>query len=133
MILPPHNFVLLQSGSSPWDAIPLANMHLLQHRILQGLQHEYLLHHGLQGNTFSFPSYLAVCTAVLTLFSPPALPVWQFLPFLKYIFTGMPPALLIGSALASSGSVLEPSVTGTGQSFHTEVTPEPPHYQNIAM
>ena len=60
-------------------------------------------------------------------------------PFLKYVILEVLPLWLMGSALASSGSVLEPTgidFIGHGGSFQqllTEAMPMPPHrYQNLA-
>jgi len=65
-------------------------------------------------------SHFSVCCAAL-------------LPFLKYVTTEEPPALLMGSAVSCSGSVLEPAGTGSlrcGGSpwpLTTEATPAVPH------
>jgi len=65
-----------------------------------------------------------------------------FLPFLKYVFTEAPPAPQMGLALASSGSIAEPSRTncvrhGTAPSLISQRLPPPtptptPHYQILA-
>jgi len=117
---------------------------------LHGLQGDSLPHHGLQhelqGKTLcsgissscsrSFP-YLGVCRVVS--FTPSHSPLLTgvltavlFLPLLKYVITEAPPPSLIGLALASGGSVLEPAGTGFirhGGSFSqllTEATPIAP-------
>ena len=93
--------------------------------VLHGLQGDNLLHHGLlhglQGNlcssawstSSSFFTGLGVCRAVSHLLTAAA---QHFLPLLKYVITGVPPALLMGSALASSRSVLE--LAGTDSVRH---------------
>ena len=86
--------------------------------------HHHGLHHRLQGNlcsgtwSTSSPSFftdLGVCRVVSLTFSHSSLlaAAQHFLPFPKYVVTEALPALLIGSALASGGSVLEPAVTGS--------------------
>jgi len=67
------------------------------------------------------------------------LPHCGFFPLLKYVITGVLPPSLIGLALASSESMLEPAGTGSvrhGGSFSqlpTEPTAiAPPHYRNLA-
>ncbi|KAK4828719.1 LOW QUALITY PROTEIN: hypothetical protein QYF61_000557 [Mycteria americana] len=93
---------------------------------LHGLQGDNLLHHGhhqLQGNLCSSARTTFSPTSSLTLVSAgqfltcshsslPAAVAQQFLPFLKYVVTEVLPPLLIGSALGSGGSVLEPADTG---------------------
>ena len=94
---------------------------------LHGLQGDSLphhgLHHGLQGNlcsgawSTSSPSFftdLGVCRVVSLTYSHSSLltaaGVMQFFPpLLKYAITEALPLLLMGSALASGGSVLEPA------------------------
>jgi len=62
----------------------------------------------------------------------------QVFPLLKYVILEVLPPSLMGSALGSSGSVLEPAGTGSvrhGGGFSqllTEATPIAPHYQNLA-
>jgi len=118
---------------------------------LHGLQGHSLPHHGLhhelQGKALCFgilstssPSFftdLGVCrvasltsshSSLLTAVSPQVF----FLPFLNYVIPEALPPSLIGSALASGGSHLEPSGTGCvrhGGSFWqllTEATPIAP-------
>jgi len=98
---------------------------------LHGLQGTNLphrgLHHELQGKTLcsdisgtSTPSFftdLVVCRGVSLISSHSSLstaisPAVFFLLLLKYVITEVLPPLLIGLALASSGSVLEPAGTG---------------------
>jgi len=98
---------------------------------LHGLQGDKLRHHGfhhrLQGKAFctdisgpSSPSFftdLGVCRVVsltlshLSLSTAVSLQSF-FLPFLEYVITETLPPSLIGLALASSRSVLEPAATG---------------------
>ncbi|KAM9590835.1 uncharacterized protein ACIBXB_005885 [Morphnus guianensis] len=127
---------------------------------LHGLQGDSLPHHGLhhrlQGNlcsgawSTSSPSFftdLGVCRVVSLTCSHSSL--WlqflchsNFFPPLEYVITEVLPLSLIGLALASSGSVLEPA--GIGSVGHrgsfsqllteaTPVTPPPPRYQNLGM
>jgi len=121
--------------------------------VLCGLKGSNLLHHGLlhrlQGNlcsgtwSTSSPSFLADLgvyrVVYLTFFSLlfPTAAVQRFLPCLNYVIAEAPPVSLMGSALASGGSVLEPA--GTGSVQHGEpgfFCPKPPLqpccYQNIA-
>lgn len=56
------------------------------------------------------------------------LSLWCLLPFLKYVFIEVPPALLIGSALACGGSVAEQA--GTGCDRHGAVLDLLPHKPN---
>jgi len=90
---------------------------------LHGLQEDNLHHcgllQGLQGNIFSgawmgqlllLLLHLSWClqgcfSRIFSLLSLTGA-VQCFLPFLKYVITAGPPASLIGSALACSGSVL---------------------------
>jgi len=59
-------------------------------------------------------------------------------PLLKYVITAAQPPSLIGLALASDGSILEPAGTdfirhrGSFSQLLTEATPIAPHYQNFA-
>jgi len=81
--------------------------------------------HELQGNLCSstwsmfspslFPD-LGVCRVVSLVFvsSLSQLLHSLFLPFLKYVTTELPPALLMGSALGGSRSVLELAVRSGG-------------------
>ncbi|KAK4810884.1 hypothetical protein QYF61_013292 [Mycteria americana] len=123
---------------------PSGHIHLLWFGVLHGLQGDNLRHHGhlhgLQRNlcsstwSISSPSFftdLGVCR-VVSYFSLPAAVVQQFFPLLKYVITEALPPLLIVSALASGGSILEPSRTGSvqhGGSFWcllTEASPAAP-------
>jgi len=116
--------------------------------VFDGLHGGNMCHHslyrGLQGNlcsgawstsSHSFFADPGVCRAVsLTFFLllSPTAAAQHFLPFLKCIFTEAPSLSLMGSALASSGSILELAGTGSGQhegnswSLLTEVTPAAP-------
>lgn len=58
-----------------------------------------------------FSSDIGVFTAVSHSF-PTSLPMWIFLPFLKYIVTEAPPALLMGSAVSCA---VEAAGAGHGQ------------------
>ena len=132
---------LLQCGL-PTGSQPPSGIHLLQRGVLHGLQVDICstvdlhglqgdslphhgLPHGLQGNlcsstwSTSSPSFfpdLGVCRVFPLAYSHSSLPgaVAQcFLPFLKYVVTEALPMGLIGPALASGGSVLEPAETGS--------------------
>ncbi|KAK4810648.1 hypothetical protein QYF61_007385 [Mycteria americana] len=149
---------LLQCGLSMGSQLPSGHIHLLRHGVLYGLQEDICstvdlhglqgdslphhgLHHELQGNlcpgawstsSSSFFTDLGVCRVVSLTYSHssfPAAVVQQFLPLLKYVITEALPPSLMGSALASSGSVLEPAGIGHGGNFWhllTEATPVAP-------
>jgi len=53
----------------------------------------------------SSSSDLGVLSAISHYFFPSCLPVWHFLPFLKYVFTEAPPAWLLVSVVSYSGSL----------------------------
>jgi len=84
----------------------------------------------------SFCTYLGVCRVVSLTYSRSshlsALAQQVFFPILKYVITEALPLSLMGSALASSRSILEPARTGSvghGGSFSqflTEATPVAP-------
>jgi len=87
---------------------------------LHGLQGDSLPHHGLlhglQGNlcsstwstsSSSFFTDLGVCRIVSLTSSQSSLPCCSFFPLLKYIILEVLPLSLMGSALASGGSILE--------------------------
>ena len=62
----------------------------------------------------------------------------QFLPFLKYAVTEAPPASLMGSALGSVGSILEPAALVLSSTWAApglllqRSALQPPHYENLA-
>lgn len=63
-------------------------------------------------------SHAGTHTAVFSLFLPLLLTLpWSVLPPLKYVFTEVPPAWLMGSVVSYGGSAVEPAVLGTGQSL----------------
>jgi len=124
---------------------------------LHGLQGDSLPHRGLQrelqGKTLLVqrlkhllppPSSLTLVSAELFLshhLTPlSSLPFHRrfFFPLLNYVITEVLPPLLIGLALASSGSILEPA--GIGSIRHrgsfsqllTEATPIAPRYRTLA-
>ena len=118
---------------------------------LHGLQGDSLPHHGLfhrlQGNVFSgawttsSPSFfneLGVCR-VLTPLSSCKNALTQFVFLLNYVVPEALPMLLMGLALASSGSVLEPSgivlldIREASSSFSQKPPLWPSYYQNLAM
>ncbi|KAM9591174.1 uncharacterized protein ACIBXB_006073 [Morphnus guianensis] len=97
-----------------WDICSTVDLHGLQG---DNLRH-HGLHHGVQGNlcsgtySTSSPSFtdLGVCRVVSLTYSHSSLPAavaQHFFPLLKNVITEALPLLLIGSALASGGSVLE--------------------------
>ena len=125
----------LPTGSQPPSGIPLLRRGViprLQVEIcspvdLPGLQgdslpHRGLHHHGLQGNlrsgawsTSCPPSALTWGSAGLGLshvLTPFTTAAQVFLPFLKYVSTEVLPKSLMGSALGSSGTILD--LAGTG-------------------
>lgn len=108
------------------------------HHGLQGDNHHcHSPLHGLQGNscsgawsTSSFLTDLDVCRVVsLTVFFPLTAAAWHFPVFIKYIIFEVQQVLLIVSALAHGGSLLEPAETGSIQQDRqlwcllTEATP----------
>jgi len=144
----------LPTGSQPHLGIQLLQrvvFHGLQVDIcstvdLHGLQGDSLphhgLHHGLQGKTFysgilrifspSFFTDPAVCRVVSLTWSHSSLSTaapQQVFPLPKYAVAEALPLSLMGSVLASSGSILEPAGIGSirhGGSFSqllTEATP----------
>jgi len=153
----------LRTGSQP-----PSGTHLLRRGVLHGLQvdicstidlhrlqgdslpHHGLLH-GLQGNvcsgawSTSSPSSFTdfgVCRVVSLTYSQSCLMLQLcrvFSPFSDYVITEVLPPSLMGLALASSGSILEPAVIGSigrGGSFQrllTEATPVAPPLLNLAM
>lgn len=86
-VFPPLHLV------SPWAAVP-SRVHLLQHRLTCGRR---FLCCG------ASPSALAFCFPLVPLssFFP------YFLPFLKYIFTKVPPGWLMDSPASCGGSTVE--------------------------
>jgi len=64
--------------------------------------------------------------------------VWGFFCLFNYIIPEALPPLLMGSALPSGGSILEPGGTGSVShggnfwQFLTEASPVPSFYQNVA-
>jgi len=130
---------------------------------LHGLQEDSLphhgLHHGLQGKNLcsgawstsssSFFTDLGVCRVVSLASSHSSAVSPQVFPLVKYVITEALPPLLIGLALASGGSILEPVGIGSiryGRSLSqllTEATPTAsllpkpchanPHHQPSAL
>jgi len=119
----------LSTGSQPPSGIPL-----LQHEVLHRLQVEIcstvdfcrlqgdnLPHHGLlhrlQGNrcssgSSSFLTDLGVCRVVSLTYSHCSIPLQFFVLLLKYAIIQALPLSLMGSALASGVSILEPAGIG---------------------
>lgn len=93
----------------------------------------YLFFHGAP------PLTLVLALLFLTLLFLPPFSPQHFLTFLKYVFPEAPYTWLMGSALASSGSVAE--LTGTGSVQHRAVPDlfpqkpllQPPNYQNLVI
>ena len=139
--------------------LPSGHLHLLCYEVLCGLQSGYPLHRsppwvargqavsplssaGLQGYlccgscSTSSPSVftdLGVCRVVaVTFLTPPLAAAHCFFPFLKYVITEALPMLLTGSALASSGSILEAAATGSFCHLLTEAIRAALQYQNLA-
>jgi len=133
---------LLQHGL-PTGSQPPSGIHLLRRGVLHGLQvviSSIMDLHGLQGNlcssawsTSSLLSsiYLGVCRVVSLTFSHCFLltvAVQQFFCPFKYAISEALPPSLMGSVLASSGSILEPASIcsvghrGSFRHFLTEAT-----------
>jgi len=150
---------LLQHGLS-MESQPPSGILLLKRKVFHGLQveicstmdlhglqgqnlpHHGLLH-GLRGNpapgalppppsSLTLVSAVLVLPRILTRLLSCKMPLCSFSPLLKYVITEVLPLSLMGSALASGGSVLEPAGIGFirhGGSFWqllTEATPIAP-------
>ena len=87
LLLPNYSFPPQQCGSST-AAVPPGE-HLLQHGLIHRLQ-------SLQGVP-TLPYSTSYCSGPVV---PSLPPPWHFLSFIKYVFTEVPPAWLMGSAVS---------------------------------